>query len=163
MVGELDGDLVGIARQPPADPVTDAAIGLGPAGPLSSIAGSYVAASRALAGARATGQHGVVTLEDVLVGAAVAADHEIGDRLVVRFVSEPAAKNPSLVDTVRAYLTNGMAFEATARQLKIHPNTLRYRLDRYALLTGANLNVVEDIVAVWWALVRHAGALGPPA
>ena len=34
----------------------------------------------------------------------------------------------------------------------IHGNTLRYRLDKYTSLTGADLTDTEVIIEVWWAL-----------
>ena len=39
-----------------------------------------------------------------------------------------------------------------ADALRIHSNTLRYRLDKYTSLTGADLTNTEVIIEVWWAL-----------
>jgi len=50
--------------------------------------------------------------------------------------------------------------------LLIHGNTLRYRLDKYTSMTGADLTDTEVIIEVWWALeywqvrqdrIGHAG------
>jgi purine catabolism regulator len=43
-----------------------------------------------------------------------------------------------LVETLRAYLETAEQ-QAAARRLKVHPNTLRYRLDRIAEISGADL------------------------
>jgi purine catabolism regulator len=51
-------------------------------------------------------------------------------------------RSGELVDTLRAYLEAGEQ-QAAARRLKIHPNTLRYRLDRIAEITDADLNDPE--------------------
>jgi DNA-binding PucR family transcriptional regulator len=47
-------------------------------------------------------------------------------------------RSGELVDTLRAYLEEGEQ-QAAARRLKVHPNTLRYRLDRIAEITDADL------------------------
>jgi PucR family transcriptional regulator, purine catabolism regulatory protein len=51
-------------------------------------------------------------------------------------------RNGDLVDTLRAYLEEGEQ-QAAARRLKVHPNTLRYRLDRITEITGADLTDPE--------------------
>ncbi len=47
-----------------------------------------------------------------------------------------------LVETLKAYLETGEQ-QAAARRLQIHPNTLRYRLDRIREITGAELEDAE--------------------
>lgn len=49
-----------------------------------------------------------------------------------------------LLQTLRAFLTNGGRWRATASHLHIHHNTLRYRLGRVELLTGRHLDEVGD-------------------
>lgn len=41
-----------------------------------------------------------------------------------------------LLETLSAYLNEGRSLEATARQLYVHPNTVRYRLRRISAITG---------------------------
>jgi PucR family transcriptional regulator, purine catabolism regulatory protein len=48
----------------------------------------------------------------------------------------------NLVQTLRAYLESGEQ-QAAAKRLKIHPNTLRYRLDRIREITAAELDDPE--------------------
>jgi DNA-binding PucR family transcriptional regulator len=36
----------------------------------------------------------------------------------------------------------------------VHENTVRYRLDRFRRLTGADLSDTDVLVEVWWALQR---------
>lgn len=38
------------------------------------------------------------------------------------------------------------------RVVSMHQNTLRYRLEQFASLTGADLAETETIIEVWWAL-----------
>ncbi len=57
-----------------------------------------------------------------------------------------------LLKTVRAFLTSGGRSRATATDLHIHHNTLRYRLRRVEQLTGRHLNEVADRLDVQIAL-----------
>lgn len=41
-----------------------------------------------------------------------------------------------LLETLSTYLNEGRSLEATARQLYVHPNTVRYRLRRISTITG---------------------------
>ncbi len=62
----------------------------------------------------------------------------------------------ALLETAEAYLRNGRAIEATARELFVHANTVRYRLARIAELIGYDLGVPREawIVEVGLALGR---------
>jgi DNA-binding PucR family transcriptional regulator len=42
----------------------------------------------------------------------------------------------SLLDTTTSFLEHGGSIEGTARDLIVHPNTVRYRLRRVGELTG---------------------------
>jgi PucR family transcriptional regulator, purine catabolism regulatory protein len=57
-----------------------------------------------------------------------------------------------LLETLRAFLSNGGRWRATAAHLHIHHNTLRYRLRRVELLTGRHLEEVADRLDVQIAL-----------
>src|SRR5699024_6432644 len=63
-----------------------------------------------------------------------------GDRgaaatLVERVVTPLRGADPSVETTLRAYLDSGGHVEACARQLYVHPNTVRYRLKRVSQIT----------------------------
>ncbi|MFR9753162.1 PucR family transcriptional regulator [Nocardia sp. 004] len=65
----------------------------------------------------------------------------LGDRAAIEAMNEYvvlplAAAGSSLADTLDAYLDCGGAVEMCARQLYVHPNTVRYRLKRIAEITG---------------------------
>jgi len=51
-------------------------------------------------------------------------------------VYAPIARGRNLLETLAAYLENGRSLEAAARDLDIHVNTARYRLNNIAELTG---------------------------
>jgi len=57
-------------------------------------------------------------------------------------VDHDAARKGSLVPTLRAYLETGEQQEA-AKSLRVHPNPLRYRLDRIREISGVDLEDPE--------------------
>lgn len=58
-----------------------------------------------------------------------------------------ARRHPDLAETVRAYLACRYSVSACARQLHIHPNSARYRLDRWKALTGHDVETVPGLTA----------------
>jgi DNA-binding PucR family transcriptional regulator len=109
-----------------------------------------------------TGTH---TLIDVAAQAAVADESEIGDLLVDRYL-QPLSTVPDLRDameeTLRIFFANGLSLKRTAQMLRIHPNTVRYRLRRFEEITEADLADTEVLFRVWWA-VERARILNEPA
>ena len=65
----------------------------------------------------------------------------------------------ALLETVARYLETGGSIEATARELFVHPNTVRYRLRQAADLTGFSPTVPRDALALQVAIIlgRQAG------
>jgi purine catabolism regulator len=63
-------------------------------------------------------------------------------------------RNGSLLETLRAYLEEGEQ-QAAARRLQVHPNTLRYRLDRVREITGFELEDPETRLNLAVALRVH--------
>lgn len=61
--------------------------------------------------------------------------------------------NPALVASLRAYLGHRGQWEAAARSLGVHRNTLRYRINRVRELTGVDLDE-PDVAAVLWLALR---------
>jgi purine catabolism regulator len=66
-------------------------------------------------------------------------------------VEHDAARKGSLVATLRAYLETGEQQEA-AKRLRVHPNTLRYRLDRIREISGVDLEDPETRLNIAVAL-----------
>jgi DNA-binding PucR family transcriptional regulator len=64
------------------------------------------------------------------------------------------SRNGNLMETLRAYLEMGEQ-QAAARRLKVHPNTLRYRLDRIREITGLELEDPETRLNLSVALRVH--------
>ena len=59
------------------------------------------------------------------------AHRELVDRVYLVLAAEP-----TLLQTLACFLELSPSLEATARQLFVHPNTVRYRLRRVTELTG---------------------------
>jgi DNA-binding PucR family transcriptional regulator len=119
------------------------------------MADSFRLAGRVLDAAIAFGIAGACRIEDVGLLPAVVADTELSDMLVQRRLAPLLTVQrfgESLIQTLRAYLSNGTRIETTAQQLVLHPNTLRHRLRRIEELTGSDLTNTEQLFEIWWAL-----------
>jgi DNA-binding PucR family transcriptional regulator len=75
---------------------------------------------------------------------------------------QDSARGSELLPTLAAFLSSGGRWAATAAQLHVHVNTLRYRLERVEALTGRNLEDPDDRVDFHLAL-RARGFLGAGA
>jgi len=103
---------------------------------FGDVGGSAAAAQSALAVASAWPQAPrPVAAADLLPERAMA-----GDRLALAELTAMTVRlaeaGPVVLETVRAYLSNGGSLEATAREVFVHPNTVRYRLRRAAQDSG---------------------------
>jgi hypothetical protein len=63
-----------------------------------------------------------------------------------------AAAQPLLGETVRAFAANGSSWSAAGRQLNVHANTVKYRLDRWEQLTGWDPRTWDGLTASMVAL-----------
>src|SRR5262252_7548369 len=83
---------------------------------------------------------------------------EYVNRHLGALVDHDRSRNGSLIATLKAYMEEGEQ-QAAARRLSIHPNTLRYRLDRIREISGAELDDAETRLNLSVAL-RVQGLLG---
>lgn len=81
-------------------------------------------------------------------------EHVLGEAL--RY---DAAHDAHLLISVRTWMERDRRTDAAAAALHIHPNTLAYRLRRFAALSGRDLSSTEAFAEVWLA-IRAAGQLG---
>lgn len=84
-------------------------------------------------------------------------------RTLVASVFGKLTEDPTLLETADAFVASGGAIEATARELFVHANTIRYRLRRIADTCGYDLADSRDryVVQVAIALGRIEGELSP--
>ncbi|WP_410872385.1 PucR family transcriptional regulator [Nocardia sp. A7] len=74
----------------------------------------------------------------------------------------PLRDQPDLVETLTEYLRFSRNRRRAAKTLHIHPNTLDYRLQRVAQITGMDPTHVDGLWYLQSALVAHAHETGTP-
>jgi hypothetical protein len=157
LVTGLDGDVIGVtARRPVA--IAGLTVGVGRQCTLDALPAAFTQASRALQTALAFGHEGVHSLADLSILPAVLVDQALGDAFVARYLEPLAAMgrhSAEIEATLRTWLDNGMRIDDTARDLHVHPNTLRHRLRRFEEATGASLRNATEVMELWWALERR--------
>ena len=77
--------------------------------------------------------------------------------------AEIAAEYPRLPETVRAYASSGYSISACARLLHIHPNTAKYRLERWKALTGWDTQTFPGLASSLLCLGLYHGAGTAPS
>jgi DNA-binding PucR family transcriptional regulator len=77
-----------------------------------------------------------ISAEDLLAERSLAGDMLAKQTLVERIYRPLSANSPELLETLSTYLDTGRSLEATARELFVHPNTVRYRLKRISEIIG---------------------------
>lgn len=116
---------------------------------LTGAALSLTDAERTLPLAERAG--GVVDFDHQWHAATVlASGHRLSDVLAKGI--ERARQSPDLAATVIAYADNGFSKSAAAKALHLHPNTVAYRLARWAQLTGWNPEQREGLLKTLAAL-----------
>jgi hypothetical protein len=58
-----------------------------------------------------------------------------------------ATDNPHLAEAVRAFAESEFSITATAKRIHLHPNSAKYRLDRWSRLTGLNVQTPDGLMA----------------
>lgn len=154
---------------PAALPVIAEGFGPGPvvAGPASpDLLRCSAAVAEALAGLRAApgwpSAPRPVSSEDLLPERALCGDPVARERLRTNLIGRLRAAGGPLLRTLAAYLEGGGVLEGCARALFVHPNTVRYRLQRIAELTGRSPADPRDAFVLRVALVTDRTAEAAP-
>ncbi len=141
----------------PAGAAAAVRIGLGRHHPgPTGLAASYADAQAALVlGRRFHHQQQVHCLTDLGVAAFVGlADAQTKEELAQHLLS-PLRDEPELVETLQHFFAEDCSLCATAARLYIHRNTLSYRLDKIASLTGLDPRCFDEAVQLRLALMVH--------
>jgi DNA-binding PucR family transcriptional regulator len=101
-----------------------------------------------------------VAADDLLPERAFAGDGLARATLVARIYRPLREHSGELLGTLWAYLDNGRSLEATARELIVHPNTVRYRLKRISELIGWDATGAREALILHAALIL--GAISEP-
>ncbi|MDE0547045.1 CdaR family transcriptional regulator [Microbacterium sp. C7(2022)] len=102
-----------------------------------------------------------VEADDLLPERALAGDPLAKHTLVDRIYRPLQAHSADLVATLWSYLDNGRSLEATARELFVHPNTVRYRLKRVSEVIGWDATGPREALILQTALIL--GSVGTDA
>ncbi|KUI23129.1 PucR family transcriptional regulator [Mycobacterium sp. IS-1496] len=141
----------------------DGPVVVGPTAPTLSAA--HLSATEAIAGMNAvagwSGAPRPVSARELLPERALLGDATAIAALETEVMRPLGDAGPALAETLDAYLDAGGAIEACARQLFVHPNTVRYRLKRIADFTGRDPTLPRDayvlrVASTVGRLNRHA-------
>ncbi|MEA5456517.1 helix-turn-helix domain-containing protein [Sinomonas sp. JGH33] len=121
---------------------------------LPEISASAQAAFAGLSAARAwPNAPRPVAADDLLPERVVAGDDAARRALVQKIYRPLLAASNGLIETLGAYLELGHSLEATARELFVHANTVRYRLRRVCDVTGWDPLLPREAFVLQTALV----------
>ncbi|MHA6802933.1 PucR family transcriptional regulator [Salinifilum ghardaiensis] len=147
-----------------AEAFAEGPVVVGPTVP--SLAEAHRSASDAMSGLRAVAgwpsAPRPVPSNELLPERALAGDPEAERQLVEEVMIPLTDAGSALLETVDAYLEVGGVLESCARQLYVHPNTVRYRLRRIGELTGHTPSNARDahVLRVALAVGRLAKSRG---
>ena len=98
--------------------------------------------------------------DDLLPERAFAGDPLARSTLINRIYRPLQAHSTELLATLWCYLDNGRSLEATARELFVHPNTVRYRLKRISEVIGWDATGAREALIMQAALI--VGSIAEP-
>jgi hypothetical protein len=101
--------------------------------------------------------------DDLLPERAFAGDPLARATLINRIYKPLQAHSTDLLTTLWCYLDNGRSLEATARELFVHPNTVRYRLKRVSEVIGWDATGAREALILQAALIVGSIAEPDPA
>ncbi len=134
---------------------SDGPLVIGPTVPtLVEASRSAKAALAGIAVARASrGIRRPVEADDLLPERALAGDG-LARRTLIEQIYEPLrGHSRELLETLWCYLDNGRSLEGTARELFVHPNTVRYRLKKVSDIVGWNATNPRSALNLQAALI----------
>lgn len=100
-----------------------------------------------------------VAADDLLPERALAGDGLARKTLIEQIYQPLFDHSPELLETLWCYLDNGRSLEATARELFVHPNTVRYRLKKVSEIIGWNATGAREALILQSALIL--GSIAP--
>jgi hypothetical protein len=98
--------------------------------------------------------------DDLLPERAFAGDPLARSTLINRIFRPLQSHSTELLATLWCYLDNGRSLEATARELFVHPNTVRYRLKRISEVIGYDATGAREALILQAALI--VGSIAEP-
>ncbi|MBF1999280.1 MAG: helix-turn-helix domain-containing protein [Synechococcales cyanobacterium M58_A2018_015] len=129
---------------------------------MRGLAKSYEDARAALSlGIRFQGNNRVHCLGELGIAAFVGIADEDTKIDLAKYLLSPLDDEPELLTTLNTFFTENCCSSSTARELSIHRNTLSYRLDKIASLTGLDPRKFDHAVQMRLCLLlRSLQSLG---
>lgn len=159
LLAVVDDDLVGIV---PATGVTDfppgALLAVGQPALLRDLAEPFRQVTLALRTARAFGRTGVVRLADLgpFPLALVEDDFaHFAENSYLSGLDDLGDLGRGIATTVWTLLRYNRNVDDAARELHMHRNTIRYRVNRFREVTGLDIKQSDHYVLAWWCLARR--------
>ncbi|MCX5214721.1 helix-turn-helix domain-containing protein [Kitasatospora sp. NBC_00240] len=158
------GSCLGVIVPKAPEDIVHHLVAAGPLLPLDLLHRGFDEAVVALDTAERFTMTGLVRLPDLGPRPLVLSAARTAARLSARHLTaldEGGRSSREIEDTVRVYLDCDQDVRETSQRLAVHPNTVRYRVKRFQLLTGLDLRHTEELVTAWWLLNRRRPNGGP--
>lgn len=124
---------------------------------VCGLARSYQDARAALSlGRRFHGLNGVHCLDQLGIPAFVGVADERTKIELARYLLSPLDHEPELLETLNVFFSEDCSPSSTANRLSIHRNTLSYRLEKIASLTGLDPRRFDQAVQIRLALLMRS-------
>ncbi len=94
-----------------------------------------------------------IAADDLLAERALAGDMLAKSTLIQRIYRPLAEHSAELLETLGTYLESGRSLETTARELFVHPNTVRYRLKKISEIIGWDATGAREAFILQVAMV----------
>ena len=150
----IDGDLCGFATTLPDEP-GNLLIGVSGPVPFAALPAAFRRASRAFNVAKLANASGLQSLESLGIVASIMTDRDVAGVLTATYL-QPLRRlgeyGETLLDTIRCYIENDCQVDATARDLVLHVNSVRYRISKFEEILGVSMRETKTLAEVWWAL-----------
>ncbi|MFN8472470.1 MAG: helix-turn-helix domain-containing protein [Anaerolineae bacterium] len=112
-------------------------------------------AARSL-GHRFHGSNGVYCLDELGIPAFVGVSDEETKVDLAQYLLSPLDHEPDLLETLEVFFAENCIPSLTARRLVVHRNTLAYRLEKIASLTGLDPRKFDEAVQIRLALLLRS-------
>jgi carbohydrate diacid regulator len=133
-------------------------IGIGRFHPgVNGLSESYQDAKVALSlGRRFQGRNRLYCLDELGIAAFVGVPDEQTKIDLATHLLSPLDHEPEMLETLEAYFAENCSPSATVKRLSIHRNTLRYRLEKAASLTGLDPRQFDEAVVMRLSLFMRS-------
>lgn len=133
-------------------------VGIGQATHLEELPRSFESASLALRAGTNLGRTGLLDLEGLSWRLGVHSSPETTEMLYQLHLAPLEGSGEfghHIIEAVDAYLNHRLSIPLAARSIPVHVNTLRYRLQRFRELSGADLGDLNTLIEISWVLASQ--------